>query len=184
MQDEPLWTSVLKNNWYILIGIVVCLAGVGFAVLTREAEAPAVERSPVATNSGRRGTATFASNGKTFALRATSGEQVQETIAQHLTDAESDPLGEDTPAKLVAAGNLYRQKLLDYAAAANCYEDVIIRHKDWDGVRIAYLQLETCYEKLENTKGLRWLYEQMQQNFPADSQEHQYAALQLRTRHL
>ena len=79
------------------------------------------------------------------------------------------------PGYLLAMGNLYRQKLLDYEEAARCYSLLIHDYPDWEGVPHAYVQLATCYERLNKIQERDWLLEQMMQKLPEDSQEYLYA---------
>ncbi len=80
---------------------------------------------------------------------------------------------------LIAAGNLYKQKFLDYASAAEQYKRIILDFPDWEGAHKVYIELATCYERLEQHENTLWVYEQMLEVFPEESQEHQFAKQKL-----
>ena len=105
--------------------------------------------------------------------------KVHAQVAEYEHKIEESPNAEDTPAYLIAMGNLYRQKLGEHEKAASCYERIIAEFPESSECRQAFLQLEVCYLTEEDRTGLKWLYRKMLGAFPDDSQEHQYAEKQL-----
>ena len=91
---------------------------------------------------------------------------------QHALDSRS---AKDTPATLMAMGNLYRQKLLDYEKASECYLRIIEEYPDSPQASSAWVQLSTCYEELNAGERLNRLHLDMLEHFPEGSQEHAYA---------
>lgn len=104
-------------------------------------------------------------------------EKVEAQIAEHKQLLDSNPEDPDTAARLMAVGNLYRQKLMDYEQAAVYYRRVITEFPDSPQITLAFIQLGTCYEKLDDWRAANLLYREMTDKFPEDSQEHQYAVM-------
>jgi len=109
----------------------------------------------------------------------TPEEETREVIASHRERMEAAPDSEEAPALLNAMGNLYRQRLGDYDAAIQCYEDLLAQYPDWPGIRAAYLNLATAYREQGNLDYLNWTWRRMMEKFPEDSAEYQYAQQQL-----
>lgn len=102
---------------------------------------------------------------------------VQNVLETYRSRYEDDPKGEEAPALLAAMGNLYRQKQGDYREAALCFERLISDHPDSPGIRDAYLQLVTCYERLADEENRRRILRKMVENiYPSESQENAYAS--------
>ncbi len=111
--------------------------------------------------------------------RETKEEKARKQIAEHEARLEAEPDGKDTPAFLLATGNLYRQKLRDYEKATEYYLILIKRYPDSPQFSMAYQQLATCYEQLEDGENVRWAYKEMMRAFPDTSQEHLFAKQKL-----
>jgi tetratricopeptide (TPR) repeat protein len=168
--------NCLRANWHLLLTLAA-IAGVMVAYHLRQAEQAPVARAASAPAVKAPGGVATESGG--IPGRLTEREKAETIIARHRADVEADPDSADAPAKLNAMGNLYRQKLRDYRNAAQCYELLLHDYPDWEGIRATYIQLASCYEKLEDRTNLRRVYEAMMERFPPDSQEHQYARSQL-----
>jgi tetratricopeptide (TPR) repeat protein len=164
--------GVVRQNWALLVAIGVLLGGAGFGYLYDRSEEDAISNVNVAAVvPGQAMAVTTAAQSR--AERKTPQDLALEQIAEHEEKVQADH--EDTPAYLAAMGNLYRQKMVDYEKAAECYERLLMDYKDWDGVRAVYMQLATCYERLDQDEKMISVYKQMLDVFPAESQEHQIA---------
>ena len=76
-------------------------------------------------------------------------------------------------------GNLYRQKLGDYANAVQCYELLLHDYPESEAARTALIELATCYDRLGDHESVRRVYREMTRRFPSDSEEYLWAKLQL-----
>lgn len=106
-------------------------------------------------------------------------QRVRETIAVQLAAVEADPESPDAPGLLNAMGNLHMQRLMDYRSAAEAYQRLLLEYPQWEGNYHVFPQLEVCYEQLRDDEGLRWLWAQMMERFPPESDLHKYGAQQL-----
>ena len=102
-------------------------------------------------------------------------EEARRTVEDYRQRIETEPEAEETPALLMAMGNLYQQRLMDYKEAANCYQIYILDYPDAPDLALAYTQLGTCYELLDDGVNANRVYYEMMEHFPEDSQEHLYA---------
>jgi tetratricopeptide (TPR) repeat protein len=166
--------GLVRQNWPLLVAIGLLLGGAMFGYMrsndrdkTADAAGLLSQQQAAIVNGG--GTALQRPQ------RKTPQELAKEQIAEHEATIEADPDHKDTPAYLMAIGNLYKQKLLDYEQAAQCYERILMEFPDWDNVRVVYMQLATCYERLEDKEKVKGVYEQMLDVFPSDSQEYAIA---------
>ena len=112
--------------------------------------------------------------------RKSPEEQTRALIAEHRQKVEENPRRQDAPVLLLAMGNLYRQKLLDYESAADCYRWLIGDYPNAENITSAYINLGVCYERLGEQGSATRLYREMSENFPEDSVEHQFAQQKLR----
>ena len=111
--------------------------------------------------------------------RPTEQEVALNVIKEHQEKIDADPKAPDAPAYWYAMGNLYMTKLVDYKEAVRCYELLLLNHPNWDGAAKVYLHRATCYERLGDDQKKRWAYEEMLKNLPEESQEYQFAKVQL-----
>ncbi|MBI4559778.1 MAG: tetratricopeptide repeat protein [Candidatus Hydrogenedentes bacterium] len=174
--SESVWNQVWQQNKYLIVALVACLAVCVFAFLRGGS---AEEEPGMATGAPADRALTAEAPAPASRVRQAPDVRAQATIAEHQAKIDSDPKSPDAPGLRLAQGNLYRQKLRDYAEAARCYELLLLDHPDWEGIGNVYPQLCTCYEKLGETEKARRLFNDMLQKFPADSQEYLYAKTQL-----
>ena len=112
---------------------------------------------------------------KTAEPRQTPQQEAQELIRQYEAKVQNEPENSDTPATLLAIGNLYRQKLLNYKEAAFYYRQFINNYPDSPQLSLAYTQLAVCYEQQEDWRAAQLVYREMMDRFPPESPEYQYA---------
>jgi len=167
--------GMLRQNWALFVAMGALLGGAAFVYMFQGSESPAASANVASVSAGQPGVVIVPGTNQPRAVRKTTQELALEQIAEHEAKVEADPDHEDTPAYLMAMGNLYRQKMVDYEKAAECYELLLVDHSDWDGVRVAYMQLATCYERLDQPELAKVVYEKMLKVFPSDSQEHEIA---------
>jgi len=163
----------LRDNWYLIMGLAAVVAGIVYFALANGADGPAPAD---ATNEAR------VTREPEYATAARPGadDKALEIIREYEAELAEAPDEERRPQLLEAAGNLYKQKLGDYEAAAKKYQVLIIEHPDWEGIRRVYPQLEVAFRELEDEEGLIWLYRHMMEQLPPETQDYQYAEQQLR----
>ena len=106
-------------------------------------------------------------------------ERTHALLEEYEQRVSAQPGAEETPALLMAMGNLCRQRLMDYARAAHYYRRLISEFPDDPNIPTAYVQLGVCYEQLDDDRALRLHYNEMMRRFPEDSQEFLFAQQQL-----
>jgi len=168
------WGKALRENWYLVALLAVVLAGAvagylhsGGAPVTSDVEAHMVRAKEEAS----------AKVPET--AEAAKGDDVRKVLETYRAQYEADPKAKEAPALLAAMGNLYRQKEGNYREAAQCFERLISEHPDAPGIRDAYLQLVTCYERTGDEENRRRILRQMVALYPPESQENAYASSQL-----
>jgi tetratricopeptide (TPR) repeat protein len=169
----------LRKNWYLIAALVVIAAFAVVKLLT----SPGGDTSPPPDVTANENQAVPSTQESLEALQKVTQPDEQAKartqIQEYQRKIDANPQGEETPAYLMAMGNLYLQKLGDYEKAKTPYEHIILEFPDSEERRQAFLQLEACYRTQKDRTGLKWLYEKMLEAFPEDSQEYQYAQKQL-----
>lgn len=165
---------VRGNGYLFLLMLGLAALGVYGALRNDGAEASKTMPAPRAAEAGGEEVGPVAGE-----VRATESERARALIEKHEAALQEHPRSPDAPGLLSAMGNLYRQKLRDYAKAAQCYERLLYDYPTWEGTRRAYIQLVACYEALGNEESLRTTYRRMMEAFPPESQEHLYAKTKL-----
>lgn len=168
--------SVLAEVWYLVVVLVVIALVVVYKLAVGGEAAPVLENAGAAASNGLAAPNAAAAP---VAKRLSEEEKARATIASHQKKFEEDAHAEDAPSLLLAIGNLNKQKLRDYREAARNYELLIKDYPDWVGISGVYPQLMSCYELLEDSEGLRWLYKEMSEKFPPESNEYKYAQAKL-----
>ena len=172
----------VKQVWpYLLLlavsGGVVVAAVVSALFFGEEAPAPDEARVTIRPNQGalsqQEMRAKIAEAKKATAL--SPAEEARRSIEQHRARIESEPDAPERPALLQAMGNLYRNKLLDFANAAWCYEQIILNYPDWVGTSMVYGDLATCYENTGDQENATRIYMEMMRVLPETTQEYLYA---------
>lgn len=107
--------------------------------------------------------------------RPTPQEQAMELIREYEKKVELEPGSPDAAATLMAIGNLYRQKLMNYREATFHYRQVITNYPDSPQLSLAYMQLADCYEKLDDWRAAQLVYREIVERFPSESSEFLYA---------
>ena len=173
-QAAELKEALLRNwHWAALCAVFL---GVGlFPVI--------MERTDEAAGQGYAGSAEARSSAgrqlEPTPTRATAEERALSLIERHEAALANNPDGPDAPALLSAIGNVYFQRLNDYKRAAEAYETILMDYRDWPQIRTVFPQLRICYKQLDDWDGVEWVYQQMMDIFPEDSEEHLYARTQL-----
>lgn len=163
------WVSALAKNWYLLLLLVAAAAFFIYGVSGARQTPPASPPGSATDNADGRDRPPGAG------LVVSDEEKTIEQIEEYRRRVEEEPRAEEAPALLAAAGNLSCQKLLDYEKAAQFYETALADYPGWEGARGLYVQLATCYERLEDWEKARRVYRRMMDAFPPESQEYQYA---------
>ncbi|MCX5771250.1 MAG: hypothetical protein NTZ09_13420 [Candidatus Hydrogenedentes bacterium] len=169
--------SALAEVWYLVVVLVVISLVVVYKLATAGGAAPVGERAGAAVSNGV--AAPNMAVAPVPAPRLSEEDKAKATIADYQKRFSEDARGKDAPAFLLAMGNLNKQKLRDFKEAARNYELLINDYPDWEGIAGVYPQLMSCYEQLNDQESLRWLYKQMMEKFPPESNEYEYAQTKL-----
>jgi len=176
---KPTVKSLLRENWYFPVLIIVCLLGaVVLAVRKEPEEQPAGTGADLGQTAAAAGTA--ADLAEPVKPAVTAADKARAAIDEHRRKIAENPERDDAPALLNAMGNLYMQKLGDYEQAVQCYERILIEYDDSNQKRTALINLANCYEKLGDRSGARYTYQRMLDTFPEDAQEYKFAQQKLR----
>jgi TolA-binding protein len=163
-------TGFLRSNWYLF----VLFFGVTVALTLQVTQA--AEPEPTAEPGRQAVLAKHYGNGAPSSRqRSSPQDEARETISRYEERFAADPGGEDAPSYLMAMGNLSRQKLLDYEAAAHYYALLVERFPDWERIDKVYPNLVTCYQQLGDQEALRRTYLAMQDRYPESSPYHEFA---------
>jgi TolA-binding protein len=167
--------STLAEVWYLVVVLVV-ISLVVVCKLTMGGET-----APVGETAGAaalRGGVTAPDSPVAAAQapqRMSEEEKAKTAIDDYQKRFAEDMRGTDAPAYLFAMGNLNKQKLRNFKEAARNYELLINEYPDWNNIAAVYPQLMSCYDLLNDRESLRWLYREMMEKFPPDSNEYKYA---------
>ncbi len=169
-----------RDNWYLLAALGLIVAAIPVLAFWSDSRAESDPLRLTPTAEASTADLRFAELEPATATPSTLAEvRAREVIGDYRQRFKAEPNSDEAPALLSAMGNLYRQKLRDYGQAAGCFEQLISDYPDDPGVRDAYLQLMVCYDRLGDQTNRARVLRQMMDAYPADSQEHAYAAYQL-----
>jgi len=173
--NKQFLAQTLRDNWYLFLALLIFVAAIGFRIVmpgdSELAEDQAAQRPPTA--------------GQPLVLPpepapAVNREApVRTMIDDYRQRVESDPEHPDSAATLMAIGNLYRDRLMDYGQAAAYYEQTLNDYPDTEFRRDIYIQLADCYDRLGDFELRDAVYRDMLDFFPEDSEEHLFARAQL-----
>ncbi|HUW61869.1 MAG TPA: hypothetical protein VMZ06_12790 [Candidatus Bathyarchaeia archaeon] len=169
--------SALAEMWYLVVVLVVISLVVVYKLATGGEAAPVGEKPGAAVSRG-----VSAPDIPVTAMqipRRSEEEKARTTIADYQKRFAENARGKDAPAYLLAIGNLNKQKLKNFKEAARNYALLINDYPEWEGIAGVYPQLISCYELLNDQDGLRWLYREMREKFPPESNEYKYAQAKL-----
>jgi tetratricopeptide (TPR) repeat protein len=110
--------------------------------------------------------------------RMSEQDKAKALISEYDARLALNPDDPDAAAVLMSMGNLARQKLQNYEQAAHYYRQIITDFPDADNIEMAYIQLGTCYERMDDKPAARRLYRDMRNRFPEGSAAHEFAAAQ------
>lgn len=113
----------------------------------------------------------------------TPQEEAKRIVQKYEEEVAAAPEDPDAPVKLVAAGNLYLERMNDPESAAGAYKHVISRYPDWTGAPGAYRQLVKALDLSGNQMERVKVLMEMTEKFPVDSPDYQYAQAQLALGH-
>lgn len=177
MRKEP--ERRINKGWIVLLVIALVTAAAGLAGLLMRAPDPGVAAPENAMRPLPSAMTQQEMQDKMERISSKNDvepqEDVEQVIESYRERIEADPNDEERPALYQAMGNLYRQKLLDYEKAAWSYQQIILEHPDWNGIPRIYVNLATCYEKMDDYENTRRIYMEMMRVLPDDSQEYLYA---------
>lgn len=166
--------NFLKENWWLLLVLAAAVAGTGYFVVFSGGGEDDMAQVTTETTGG-----VAVGPTRTYADRDKTEEEARVQIQEYEEQVEEDPGHEDTASRLQAAGNLYMTKLQDYEAAALKYQQLLTEFPDFEYRTTIYPNLEVCFKQMEDNAGLTWLFEKMIELEPPDSNEAEYAKVQL-----
>ncbi len=106
-------------------------------------------------------------------------ENARAAIEEYIYQIEHDANGPETADNLFRVANLYYSTLLDYEKASLYYVALIQDHPEHSGVRIAFPNLITCYERLGKDDFRRNTLRDMMAFYGEGTEEYRFAEQQL-----
>lgn len=166
-----------RESWYLVVGIAVVLVALAYRFVF-PGDAPGEPPPRPAATGAPAATAPLVLPAAP-PMDTLPEARVRDLIAgyeERLANAPDDP---DAPAVLMAMGNLYRDRLVDFEQAAIYFEQALAEHPDFASRRDLYIQLADCYERLGRLDMRDAVYRDIMAEFPPDSEEYLYARDQL-----
>lgn len=173
--EKPYLITVFKEMWHLFLILAITVA-IGIIAYLRQEQAASPEGQQA---KAKQEEAIQQAAPTDQMITPSNAEQAAVTIAAHQQKLDADPKSPDAPGYLNAMANLALTRQLDYKTAAQYYERLIAEYPEFPGLGQVYIQLSVCYERLGDQQHVRWVYQQMMEKFPADSQEHLFAKAQL-----
>lgn len=173
--------SMLKDNWYLLVLLIVIVAAAGFMYShPSSVPVPAGTRAVAAQASVAGNTATPMNSPAPGSVSHNpltwEQDQIRDVITGYRKKIAEDPKAETVLGLRLAIANLTMMKLRDYKEAAQQYELILM---DYPDNRTAYIQLFACYEGLGDKQNEAGILRKMMEKYPPESQEYQYAKSRL-----
>ena len=175
----PFLKGLVRDTWQWILLLFLIAGAAVYLYLREHAAPPASDHPQTAVSQETTSDEAAPAAEEPRQPRPTEQDQARDAIAEYQRRLDDDPKHEDAPALLNAMANLSRQKLGDYREAARYYELLLHDYPAWPNIAKVYPQLATCYERLGDLANLRWVYKQMMEKFPPDSQEYLYAKSEL-----
>ena len=175
--NKTFLVSVLKENWYLVLA-VLAFPAVGIIMALRP-EAPEVDVPvPVAATATVNTTASSTNQNLPWQV-ANPRDGVEASIQNYHTQLKHGLNDEERPGVLARMANLYYSKQGDYDNAALYYEILMQDHPDFDGNKVSYSNLASCYERMKETDLARATYRRMRDHFGPGTKEYEFADYKL-----
>jgi tetratricopeptide (TPR) repeat protein len=177
-----------KRNWY-LFAVLLALPVVALVVsgAAEDGDEDAV-KSRFATLPADAATMNGAARSTSPGLGITPGpfkpatsraNEAQNAINKYIALNEANPASPDVPLNMKRMGHLYYAVLHDYEKAITQYELLMLKFPEFEGLEEIYPSLAVCYERTGNVTMEYETYRRMVEEFPAESEYHQFAQLRL-----
>ena len=179
-QEQP---NVLKDNWYLILAVVVLLVGGAIAAfMSGDEEETLPETGVVGQVSGvdvvRLEPGQAGGDVPTIGYQdLTPDERDQKYIEDYQKKLAEDPDGADAAGTMMSLSVVYRRQL-QYNDAAIVLEDIVEKFPESPHTRTAMIQLPEVYREAGDVNMARESYRRMMDHFPPDTQEHQWAKQQ------
>lgn len=169
--------QVARDNWHLLlvVGAISCIA----AYRTIGGPGGLAAHSAMAVPTGRAERAAAPAIDIAAEEREAQREETLAKIRENEAALAANTEPEKASAYVNGIGNMYYQRLQDYAKAATYYERVISDYPDAPALYQTFVQLALCYERLNDQDKRKQTLRRMMESFPKDSQEYAYAYLEL-----
>lgn len=171
--------SVLKDNWYLILALVLML-GIGVVAALMSGGEEEVLPTGVIGTAGD-GVEIVRLNDDETGDKPTIGyqgmsaeERDQKYIEEYQAKLAHDPAGEHVPETMIALATVYR-RVGQHDDAAILMEDLVERFPDNPHARTARIQLPEVYQDAGDVAMARASYQRMMDHFPPETQEHQWA---------
>lgn len=176
--------ELVKKNWYLIAAFVVIMGGAGYMSGGSDssgADAVVDSNATAAVPRGLSQTAT--SNSAATAAGPWKGlskqDKARDSIREYHEKFAKNPDKAKSAADLSNLGNLHYSKLGEYTQAAAYYEQLLKNYPNWKGNNVAYPNLASCYERLNEKKLAKYTYERMLAYFDSDTQHYLFAKQKL-----
>ena len=172
--------DLVKKNWYLIAAFVVLMGGAIYMSGGSDSSGAdaVVGSNATAVVGGGQSQSTSTTAGNPWAS-SSKVEVARKEIREYQDKFRANPGVEKSAADLSNLGNLHYSKLGEYTQAAAYYEQLLKSYPKWEGNNVAYPNLASCYERLNEKKLAKYTYERMLDYFGSDTQHYLFAQQKL-----
>lgn len=173
-------SNILKDNWYLVVALVVLLGGGAIAAFRSGQEdeplpTGVVGKAQDGTEVVRLGPDAIDDEPATTGYQHLSpDERDQKYIEEYTEELNANPEADEAAGILMKLAVVYRRQQ-QYDDAVIALEDILEKYPDSPHARTAVIQLPEVYQEAGDRQMARQSYERMMQFFPPESQEYQWA---------
>lgn len=170
--------TALSKQWYLGVIAVGCVVAAftmgGKFENTSELPTTAIAATTTAYDGSKQST-----RPAMFAKQSTKEEKLKEAIADYKHKIYEQTRTEDSDYDMMRIANIYYSNFRNYKEASIYYEMLMVEYPDFEMKSVVYQNLTACYRHLNERELERDTYRRMQREFPAGTQENEYATYQL-----
>lgn len=174
-------SSILKDNWYLVVALVVLVGGGLVAALMSGGEEEPLPTGVIGT-AGEGVEVVRVSDDEMLAKDdvqvgyhdMTAEERDKRYVKEYLEKLEVDSDSDAAAGTMMSLAVVYRRQG-EFDDAAMVLEELLEKFPDSPNARSARIQLPEVYQQAGDIPMARTSYQRMMEHFPPESQEHQWA---------